>query len=135
MRKQSQQNLIKLLKQILQKEKGVLFCYLFGSLAYQNFISKSDVDLAVYLDEKKCKDFSEKKLELISRVSKTLKKDADIVVLNSAPPFLKYVILKEGLLVFESDKEKRVDFELKAINEYFDFKPILEKYHERLLAS
>lgn len=135
MRKKDQQNIIRFLKKPLQKERKVLFCYLFGSLAYENFTSKSDIDLAVYLDKKKCKDFFEKRLELISQLSKSLKKDVDIVVLNTASPFLKYVILKEGKLVFERDKEGRIDFELRAINEYFDFKPILDLYHKNLLAS
>lgn len=135
MKKQNQQNLIKDLKKILQKEKDILFCYLFGSLAYQNFIPKSDVDLAVYLDEKKCKDFFNKRLELISKITRALKKEADVVALNTAPLFLKYVILKEGKLIFERVRSKRIDFELKSFNEYFDFKPILEKYHEKLLTS
>lgn len=135
MRKENQQNIIKSLRKILLKEEGILFCYLFGSLAYENFISKSDIDLAVYLDEKKCKDLFEKRLELITRTSRALKKDVDIVILNTASLFLKYVVLKEGKLVFEKDKEKRIDFELKSINEYFDFKPILEMYHKKLLAS
>lgn len=133
MRKKGQANLIKTLKNFFQKKEEVLFCYLFGSLAYQNFLKKSDVDLGVYLDEKKSKDFFEKRLELISETSSLLKKEVDIVILNTAPPFLKYVILKEGKLIFERDKGKRIDFELKAINEYFDFKPFLEKYHQRLL--
>ncbi|MDI6603153.1 MAG: nucleotidyltransferase domain-containing protein [Patescibacteria group bacterium] len=135
MRKKRQFNIAKILKNFFGKKKEVLFCYLFGSLAYQNFTKKSDVDLAVYLDEKKCKDFFEKRLELISQISPLLKKEADIVVLNTAPLFLKYVILQEGKLIFERDKGKRIDFELKIVNEYFDFKPILEKYRQRLLSG
>lgn len=133
MEKENEGNLIKSLKKIFQKEKDILFCYLFGSLAYRNFTSKSDVDLAVYLDKRKCKDFFEKRLGLINKISQILKKEVDVVVLNTSPLFLKYVVLKEGKLVFERDKEKRIDFELKTTNEYFDFKPILEKYYQRLL--
>ena len=134
-KKKDQQNLIESLKKALQKEHEVLFSYLFGSLAYQNFTSKSDIDLAVYLDEKRCKDFFEKRLELITQISRALKKDVDIVILNTASPFLRYVVLKEGKLIFEKDRGKRIDFELKSMNEYFDFKPILELYHKKLLAS
>lgn len=128
----------KILGKILHKERGVLFCYLFGSQATKNAVSESDVDLAVYFDQKLVKDFFEKRLELIAATSKALKKEADIVVLNTAPPFLRYVVLKEGELIFERNKRnkgKRIDFELKSINEYFDFKPVLEKYHQRLLTS
>lgn len=135
MKKINQQKIIRTLKKIFKKEKEVIFCYLFGSLTYQNFISKSDIDLAVYLDKEKCKDFFEKRLELISKISVVLKKEADVVILNTAAPFLKFVILKEGKIIFEKEKGERIDFELKSINEYFDFKPILEKYYDRILTS
>lgn len=133
--KKSVDLLIKPLRKFFKKEKEVLFCYLFGSLVYGDFISKSDIDLAVCLDERKCQDFFEKKLELISKISTLLKKEVDIIILNIAPPFFRYVVIKEGKLIFEADKERRIDFELRTFNEYFDFKPILEKYHQRILAS
>ena len=129
---EEKKDIIKILKPIF-KDSGVLFCYLFGSFANNNNISKSDVDLGVYLNEKKHSDFFDKRLELISQFSKELKKDVDVIILNSASPFLKYVILKEGELIFEKERSKRIDFELKSINEYFDFRPILEKYNQRLL--
>ena len=125
--------MIKILKKFLQKEREILFCYLFGSQTTKNVISESDVDLAIYFNKNRVKDFFGRRLELIAEISKALKKETDVVVLNTAPPFLRYVILKEGKLIFERDKGKRIDFELKSLNEYFDFKPILEKYHQRLL--
>ncbi len=72
-------------------------------------------------------------MELIVGISKVLKKEVDIIVLNIAPLFLKYVILREGKLIFEKDRNKRIAFELKSLNEYFDFKPVMEEYNKRLL--
>ncbi|MBU3942600.1 nucleotidyltransferase domain-containing protein [Patescibacteria group bacterium] len=129
------QEIIKTLKPIFQKEKEVLFCYLFGSFANGNPISSSDIDIAVYLDDKKCLDFFEKRLELIPKISKLSGKQADITILNNASLFMKYVVLKEGKLIFERNCEKRIIFELKSTNEYFDFKPALEMYNKELLAS
>lgn len=117
----------------LQKRKGVLFCYIFGSFACHSFNSKSDVDIAVYLDKRNKVDFFEKRLELISEISRALKKEADILILNTAPLFLKYVVLKEGKLIFSRNENQRIEFELKTINDYFDFKPILKKYNQRTL--
>lgn len=127
------QEILKKLKNFFLEEKEILFCYLFGSAAHGKTIPKSDVDLAVYLDNKRCKDFFEKRLELIAIFSQKLKKEADVVILNTAPPFLRYVVLKEGKLIFEKNRGERIDFELKAINEYFDFKPVLEMYHQKIL--
>ena len=133
MEKQDQQKIIKVAKDFLEEENGGLFCYLFGSLACQNHTSKSDVDLAIYLDEKKCSDFFKKRLDLIAQLSKELGKEADVVILNTAPIFLRYVILKEGKLILEQNEEQRFEFELKTMREYFDFKPIMKKYYERTL--
>ena len=135
MKKEDRQNLIRLSKKIFQKERGILFCYLFGSQTTKNTVSDSDVDLAVFFEKNQVNDFFERRLELIGELSKLLGKEADVVVLNTAPPFLRYVVLKESKLIFERDKGKRIDFEPKSLNEYFDFKPILEKYHQRLLTS
>lgn len=122
------------LKRFLSKDKDISFCYLFGSQAANKTISTSDVDVAVYLNPK-IKNFFEKRLELIEKITKSLKKETDVIILNTSSPFLGFVVLKEGKLIFENDKGKRIDFELKKMNEYFDFKPVLEMYNERLLAS
>jgi len=68
-------------------------------------------------------------------MAKLLKKETDVLILNTAFPFLRYVVLKEGKLIFDRDESQRIDFELKSINEYFDFRPVLEKYNNRLLIS
>lgn len=129
------ENLEKKLKKFFQNKKEFLFGYLFGSQAYQNTVKESDVDVALFLDEKKCSDFSAEKLKLLPQISRFLKKEADVLILNSAPPFLKYVVIKEGKLIFERSQGKRIDFELKTLQEYFDFQPVLEMYHQELLAK
>ena len=130
---ENQKNLIEILKKLCQKESDILFTYLFGSFAYQNNIPESDIDIAVFLDEKKSSGFFQRRLDLISNFSQALKKEADVIILNNAPLFLKYVILNEGKLIIEKNPSKRIDFELKTTNEYFDFKPIIVKYEERIL--
>lgn len=121
------------LQKFFRQQKEVVFCYLFGSHATGHAIAKSDVDVAVYLDPLQKQDQFEKRLELIAELSKFLKKEVDVIVLNTAPPFLKHVVLKEGVLLFDRDTSSRIDFELKAANEYFDYKPTLELYNQRLL--
>lgn len=122
----------KSLKEIFKEEDGVLFCYLFGSQVSRKVNSQSDIDVGVYLKDD-LEDFFKKRLGLINKLSKFFKKQVDVIVLNKAYPFLKYVITKEGELVFSKNESKRVDFELRAINEYFDFKPILKLYEKELL--
>jgi hypothetical protein len=50
----------------------------------------------------------------------------DIVILNTAPVFLKYQVIKTGKILFDRNRKLRVGFTEKTINEYLDFKPILD---------
>lgn len=120
------------IEQTLSEQSGVLFGYIFGSLATGTARKESDVDIAVYLEPGHKDRFFDIRLELMEKLTRAFSAEADVTVLNTASPFLKYVALKEGKLAFERDPEARIDFELKALNEYFDYKPILQMYHDRL---
>jgi hypothetical protein len=52
----------------------------------------------------------------------------DIVILNTAPPFLKHQVLKTGSVLFDRNRKLRVRFTEKAITEYLDYKPIEDIY-------
>ena len=122
---------IEILKNFFPGEEKVSFCYLFGSFACQNFNSKSDVDVAVFLDEEKNKDFFKTRLELIADLSKLLKREADVIILNTTNSVLfKYAILREGELIFASDMEKMVDFEMEVLRDYYDFLPFSKAYNK-----
>ena len=126
------------LKTFFAKRKEVVFVYLFGSQVRGDALSSSDVDLAVFLESKTSRSdlsFFDQRLVLIAQLTRLLGREAEVIILNTAPPFLRYVILQEGRLVFERDHGRRVDFELKITNEYFDFQPYRELYHRHLLTS
>jgi len=130
-----QQRIIRAIRAVSKKEKGILFCYLFGSFAYGKTNSQSDVDIAVYLDPRRCKDFFETRLILMEKFSRKTGKDVEVIILNDAAPFMKYVVIQEGITVFEVNKPARFNFELKALNEYFDFKPFMDRYEQKILTS
>ena len=100
--------------------------YIFGSLGKGKKTSESDIDVAVLIDESKLK---RKNFELLKRkyyaASPTFSmRPVDIVILNTAPPFLKYQVLKTGRIFFERNRTLRVRFTERAITEYLDYKPI-----------
>jgi predicted nucleotidyltransferase len=112
MLKDIQQSLIK----ELQSDTNVEFAYLFGSFADGSFNDRSDVDLALYL---KKVDF-DTQLKISFELSKVLKKDVDLVVLNKAKNlYLLDDIIQKGIVVKDSDK--RVDFELRKHHQFLDF--------------
>lgn len=124
------------LKDVFKKQK-VVFAYLFGSQAKGEIGPLSDIDIAVYLDEKIGRqEYFDIKLKLIGEFMDVFKRnDIDVVILNEAPPLLSHRILKEGSLIFSDDKKKRLEYEVRAILKYLDWKPYLDKYTQEVLGS
>lgn len=130
---EKREQIIAELKKFFKKRKDVVFAYLFGSIAYNNYNSKSDVDVAVFLKGRG--DRFDKRLELIVELEKIFKKDADVIILNDVKSiFLKYVVIKEGVVVDEKNRAKRMDFEFKTLQQYFDYVPIMKMYNDALLS-
>ncbi len=50
------------------------------------------------------------------------------MVLNRAPADLIHRVLRDGVLVIDRDRQRRIEFEIKARNEYFDLEPIRTRY-------
>jgi uncharacterized protein len=104
--------------------------YLFGSSAKKRKTEESDIDIAVLIDEsgsgrKYLERFRKEYYEASPGFSLG---PIDIVILNTAPPFLKYQVLKRGRILFERGRKIRVKFTEKAITEYLDYKPIQDIY-------
>jgi hypothetical protein len=48
-----------------------------------------------------------------------------VVILNDAPPLLTYEgVIRSGRLLFEKDKLARIQFEVRAFQEYMDTAPL-----------
>lgn len=108
----------------------VVSLYLFGSSARGRKTKESDIDIAVLIDESGVKKtnlegFRKEYYEASPGFSLG---PVDIVILNTAPPFLKYQVLKRGRILFDRERKLRVRFTEKAINEYLDYKPIQDIY-------
>ena len=63
------ENLLIIFKKGLEKERDILFAYIFGSRATGKVYPESDLDIAVYLKEP-LKDYTERRLELIDLIMK-----------------------------------------------------------------
>lgn len=125
-----EKNLIPQIKTVFKKQKEIDFGYFFGSQVKGKTGKLSDIDIAVYLNPK----ISEKerfnlKLKIQEDLIKKFKtENVDLVILNDSPPLLAHRILKEGKLIFSRKERERIFYETKAVMEYLDFKPFLEKY-------
>lgn len=114
---------------------GVVAAYLFGSHARGRAWAHSDVDVAVLLegrpDNDRCFDM---RLEVIGGLMGILHtNDVDVLILNQAPPALRYAVLRDGILLFCRDRQALIEFRVRALNEYLDFKPILKRHGDAIL--
>ncbi len=127
------QKLKKRLAEIFKK-KMVDFAYLFGSQAKGRTGPLSDIDIAVYFDEKvPSNERFDTRMELLGELMDLFKtNDIDLVVLNDAPPLLSDRILKDGILIFSENDKIRLDYEVKTTLKYLDWKPYLTKYTEEI---
>ncbi len=125
--------LLKTLKEAMQGEEDVLFAYLYGSYAYGDVHSESDIDVAVYLTLSDMKEYLEKEKRILSALIDKIHTDRiDLRILNVLPLLLQYRVLKEGIPIFTKEEQERIDFETRVMNRFFELKPYLDEYREML---
>lgn len=112
----------------------VLSAFLFGSRARGRAGPLSDVDIAVLhasgLDSGQRLDL---RLALISEATDALgTTEADLVLLNDAPPLLRFNVLRDGIRLLDRDPAERIRFQVKSMNEYFDTEPLRQAASLRL---
>ena len=107
---------------------GVIAVYLFGSFARGSERPESDVDIAVLYADPPAKTFDELPLALEERLESRLGRQVEVVVLNHASADLIHHVLKDGRLLIDLAPSSRIQFEVRARNEYFDLQPILHRY-------
>lgn len=109
---------------------AIKFAYLFGSCARGQAGPLSDIDLAVYLDNRL--DSFNAKLRYLEELYRLLKTErCDLVVLNNAPLILQYEVIRYGK-VLKENKQRRVPFETKVIREYLDTEPLRAVHRQKL---
>ncbi len=115
--------------------EDVVLAYLFGSHARKRAWAQSDVDIGVLLaghpDDDRC---FEMRLEIIGGLMSLFHtNDVDVLILNQAPPALRYAVLRDGLLVFCRERQAMIEFYVRTVSEYLDFLPILRRHEAAIL--
>ena len=103
---------------VLARDPRVEAVYGFGSRIHGSAGPRSDVDLAVLLNQE-VKLIEE--LRLRATVVEALgRDDVDLVRLNHAPPLLRFEVLATGRRLFARDEEAVDEFEARCLREYQD---------------
>ncbi|MBI4130005.1 nucleotidyltransferase domain-containing protein [Candidatus Roizmanbacteria bacterium] len=122
---------VQIIKNYFSTIAAVELVYLYGSQAKDTATKDSDVDLAVLVDEKKA-DSLDVQLKAMSDLGSKLKREVEVQNLNVCSITFIYRVISEGKIVFQSNKQKRVDYEVIVMRNYFDLQPFLREYSEQL---
>lgn len=129
---EQKKGIIDAIKDFLNKDKKVLFAYLYGSFAEGNKFN--DIDLAVYFDEEQFRERSEI-FDYGLKYSFWLEDIIgnhfmiDLHPLNITPLSFRFAVITKGKLFQVKDDDKRVDFEVLTRDLYFDFQPHFQYYY------
>jgi predicted nucleotidyltransferase len=96
---------------LARRAERVTCAYLFGSAARAQARAGSDLDIAVLLREPPPATVEGLAFEIGGEIERATGTPVDIVVLNRASPDLVHRVLRDGVLVHESDPRARVAFE------------------------
>lgn len=108
----------------LHTQSEIAAAYLFGSYAQGRAHPRSDVDIAVLVDETQLPESQsvfDHRLRLMTELARFGDGEIDVVTLNDAPLLLCHQVLLHGRLLYEGNREMRIDFEVRTGKLYDDF--------------
>jgi predicted nucleotidyltransferase len=117
-------------REFFRNQPAFVAVYLYGSHARGKAGADSDVDLGLLYAMPPAATVDAQPFELEAELCRLLDRHVECTVLNAAPPDLVHRVLRDGKLVAETDKGRRIRFEIKARNEYFDILPTLQQYRK-----
>ena len=113
--------MINQLKSYFQSLKDISFVFLFGSCASGRTFKESDVDIAIYFKE----EYSFERVKKIwSDLEDLLKKNIDLITLNTAPPLVGYSGIR-GKAIVINDYATYLEYMLRISQEAEDFSEFL----------
>lgn len=122
--------MIKKIISLMSKRNDIRFAFIFGSFVSQQMTSSSDLDIALFF--KDIINFNEIN-ELREELTAALRKEIDIVMLNTASPIIRMQVLKKGILIINNDPKAYNEFFVKTVNEYDDLKTIRKEIEDTIL--
>jgi predicted nucleotidyltransferase len=116
----------------------VLAAFLIGSQARGTAGPLSDVDIAViHAPTLAPGDLPDLRLSLADAAGAALgTSEVDVVLLNGAPALMRHEALRDPIVLVDRDPQARIDFQVRALNDYLDTKPMRALFsrhlHERI---
>jgi len=115
---------------ILAGYPEVAYALVFGSVARGEAHARSDLDLAVGGDLRGLR-----RLELEHELEVALDVPVQVVVLEEAPPALRFRAFRDGVLLSERDHDRRIGDQIRAVQEYLDYRHLERRCVEGVLKA
>jgi len=115
------------IRKILEKEKHIVFAYLFGS-SLQKPEYSSAIDISIFLKNKSKPRYE---LELSLKIEKKIKKPVDVIILNDKPLLIISEVLRNGKLIFSRDEKRRVKFETANLSNILSFNELMKEFEQK----
>jgi predicted nucleotidyltransferase len=112
-------------------EEEVAAAYLFGSFARGDDDEMSDVDIGLVFNQD---DYSiQDLLEIGKDLSKELvtDRDLDVRALNDKDVVFQKNAIADSILLYEGNKQRRIEFEKKVFKKYNDMRPHINHYNDK----
>ena len=110
--------------QTVLRQPSIPFSVLHGSVAAGQDTPVSDVDVAVYVEER------DRFLRLVVALDEALpERRVDVMNLAHQPAWVVYRVLASGEIIHVADEALYHEVKFRAMREYLDFKPV----HDRIL--
>jgi uncharacterized protein len=104
--------------------------YLFGSVARGTAGPASDIDVGALYRATPASTLEAQPFGDEAALSQLFGRSVQVIAMNAAPVDLVHRILRDGILVIDRDRSRRIAFEVRSRNEYFDLLPILREYRK-----
>ena len=127
------------LKNYFKNKQEICDAYFFGSFTQGRLTALSDIDIALYLDENEIDEDLFPygyRADMLSRLMQLLCcNKLDLVILNQANLLLRHRVVTKGVRIFSRDIRQTQKREYYYIQQYLDFKPVLERINRSFSES
>lgn len=115
------------------KEFKIGIVYLYGSVVngYESRFSDLDIGI-VFTDTKVLENSLEIYSQLYDIFDEAIKpeKEIDLVFLQQTSLGLQFNVINEGEVIYEASREFRAEYEERVLNEYLDFKGVIDYFNK-----
>ena len=118
---------------VLETEPSIAAAYVFGSYGTDRFNSQSDIDIGILFGESHAGDTPDFPLDLRFRLEEAVKREIDLVSLDSVSPILGMQVLRHGRKIYERDRRAAEEFFVRATESYADLKIVRREIEARVL--